>query len=120
MNKVYIISRFRADSKKQIRFNQSVARFFCRKIIDEGKSPVAPHIYYTQFLDDLYPDDRKIGCNFGLAALRNSQEFLLVIIDGVISKGMKREIAEVSRLGIPGRIVSMTHKEISEAMKVIR
>ena len=46
--------------------------------------------------------------------------FLLVIIDGVISDGMRGEIAEIGRLGIPGRIVCMTHRAIEDAMKVVK
>ena len=120
MDKVYVISRFRANEYKQQEFNKAVARHFCRQIVNEGKVPVAPHIFYTQFLDDNYPDDRERGVNLGLWELRNAQEFLLIVIDGVISEGMAAEIKEVSRLGIPGRIVTMTQKEITEAMKVVR
>lgn len=120
MDKVYIISRFRAEEHKQQEFNKAVARYFCRQIVNEGKVPVAPHIFYTQFLDDSYPKDRMHGLKLGIWELRNAQEFLLVIIDGVISEGMRNEIEEVSRLGLPGRIVTMTQKEITEAMKVVR
>lgn len=120
MDKVYIISRYRANNQRQQEFNKDVARYFCRAIIDEGKVPVAPHIYYTQFLDDNFPDDRECGLGLGIWELHNSQEFLLVIIDGIISEGMQNEIEEVSRLGLPGRIVSMTSQEIMEAMKVVR
>lgn len=120
MDKVYIISRYRADTKQKIEFNREVARYFCRAVIDEGKVPVAPHLFYTQFLDDDYPDDREIGLDMGLMELRESKEFLLVVIDGVISDGMRGEIAEAGRMCLPGRIVSMTHQEVAEVMKVVR
>lgn len=120
MDKVYVISRFRANEYKQQEFNKAVARYFCRQIVNEGKVPVAPHIFYTQFLDDSYPEDRERGTKLGIWELRNAQEFMLVIIDGVISEGMRNEIEEVSRLELPGRIVTMTQKEITEAMKVVR
>lgn len=120
MDRVYIISRYRADSQKQRKFNVAVARYFCKVILDEGKAPMAPHIYYTQFLDDSLPEDRETGLGMGLWELRNCQEFLLVIIDGQISEGMRGEIDEVAKLGIPGRIVCMTEQEIKDAMKVIK
>ena len=120
MERIYIISRYRANDSKQLEFNKSVARHFCKAIVDEGKVPVAPHLSYTQFLDDDFQDDRARGLDLGILELRHSQEFLLVIIDGIISEGMQNEIQEVSRLGIPGRIVSMTKQEIKEAMKVVR
>lgn len=119
MERTYIISRYRGSEREQ-KFNRNVARYFCKQLLDEGKIPVAPHIYYTQFLDDNFRDDRECGLKLGIMELRHSQSFLLVIIDGVISEGMKREIVEVSRMGIPGRIVAMTHEEIRQAMKVIR
>lgn len=119
MEKVYIISRYRANSDKELKFNQMVARYFCRQIVEEGNAPVAPHLFYTQFLDDEYEADREIGTYMGLVDLSQCQEFLLVIVDGIISEGMNREIQEVSRLGIPGRIIAMTRAQISEAMKVV-
>lgn len=120
MERTYIISRYRAKTEKEQEFNRNVARYFCRKVLDEGNVPVAPHIFYTQFLDDSFPDERKQGIELGLWELKNSQSFLLVIIDGVISDGMRGEIAEIGRLGIPGRIVCMTHREIEDAMKVVK
>lgn len=120
MDKVYIISRYRSESTKQQEFNKKVARYFCRKVLEEGKVPVAPHLFYTQFLDDDFEEDRECGLVLGLWELRHAKEFLLVVIDGVLSEGMRNEVAEVSRLGIPGRIVSMTEQEIKTAMKVVR
>ena len=120
MNKVYIISRYKSNFSRNQEFNKDVARYFCRKIIDEGNIPVAPHLFYTQFLDDNYQYDRELGLNLGLWELCNSDEFLLVVIDGVISEGMRYEIEQLSRLGIPGRIVTMKRQEILEAMKVVR
>lgn len=120
MDRVYIISRYRAKTEHQVEFNKEVARHFCRAIIDEGNAPVAPHLFYTQFLNDDYPDDREHGLNLGLEDLKNCQAFLLVMIDGIISDGMRNELEEVARLGIPGRVVSMTKQEVSAAMKVVR
>lgn len=120
MERTYIISRYRADTEREREFNRSVARHFCRQVLEEGSVPVAPHLFYAQFLDDSFQEDRECGLKMGIWELQQAQSFLLVIIDGVISEGMKGEIAEVSRLGIPGRLVSMTSEEIKQAMKVVR
>lgn len=120
MEKVYIISRYKAYNKKQQEFNLNVARHFCKKVTEEGKVPVAPHIYFTQFLDDNYPDDRKLGLKLGIDALRECQSFLMIVIDNAISEGMRNELTEVARLGLPGKIMNMTNREINEAMKVVR
>ena len=120
MDRVYIISRYRANTEKEREFNREVARYYCRKMIEDGKVPVAPHLYYTQFLDDDYPAEREAGLCLGLEDLRSCQEFFIVVIDGNISEGMKEEIAEVGRLGLTGRIVCMTGQEIREVVKVVR
>lgn len=120
MKRTYIISRYRASIEGEMEFNRKVARYFCKELIDEGKIPVAPHIYYTQFLDDNFPDERECGLSLAMRELRSSDEFLLIVIDGVISEGMQDEVREVGRLGIPGKLVCLTHKEIKEAMKVVK
>lgn len=117
MKKVYIISRYRANNPRQLDFNKRVARYFCRMIIDEGDIPVAPHLFYTQFLNDDLELDREIGLNIGLKELEESDEFLLVIVDGVISEGMKREISSLSCKR--GRIIQVSKEEMKEALKVI-
>ena len=114
MDKICIISRYRAENEKELEFNKKIARYFCRQIIEEGNVPVAPHLYYTQFLDDDYPDDRAAGLYLGLHDLCESKEYLLVVVDGVISEGMKNEIVEVSRLGMKGRIVALNRQEAEE------
>lgn len=119
MDKIYIMSQYRAATEKEQEFNRNVARHFAKQIAYEGNVPVAPHLFYTQFLDDGIPDERERGLNFGLFDLRNSQEYLLIIIDGVISDGMKAELAEASRIGLPGRVIAMSRQQVSEAMKVV-
>lgn len=119
MDKVYIISRYRASDKAQQELNKAVARYFSRMVVESGDVPVAPHLFYPQFLDDNIPAEREYGLELGIYELRNADKFLLILIDGVISEGMLNEIAEVSRLEMPGCIVSMTQEEIIEAMKVV-
>lgn len=117
MDRIYIISRYRAEDAEELEFNKKVARHFCREIIEEGNVPVAPHLYYTQFLDDSYPEDRKGGLYLGIRDLRESKEFLLVVVDGVISEGMKGEIEEVARLGMRGRLVALPRQEAEDLIK---
>lgn len=117
MDKVYIISRYRAENEEELEFNKKIARYYCRQILEEGNVPVAPHLYYTQFLDDSYPEDRKAGLYLGIRELRESKEYLLVIVDGVISEGMKGEIEEIGRLGMKGRLVALTRQEAEDLIK---
>lgn len=117
MDRIYIISRYRAEDAEELEFNKKVARHFCREIIEEGNVPVAPHLYYTQFLDDNNPDDRAAGLMLGISDLCESKEYLLVIVDGVISDGMKGEIEEVAKLGMKGRLVALTRQEAEDLIK---
>lgn len=112
MEKVYIISRYTAATRKERRFNEQVARYFCREIMREGKRPVAPHLFYTQFCNDDIPEERKAGLAFGIKDLDECDSFLLVIIDGIISAGMRGELEHLSRQdGRRGQIVAMSRKE---------
>lgn len=120
MKKVYIISRYRANSKRELEFNKEVARYFCRQVIDEGNNPIATHLYYTQFLDDNYELDRELGLSFGIKELQQADEFLAIVIDGIISEGMANEIKVAIGRGMTGRFVYMTKREVKELMKVIR
>lgn len=116
MDKVYIISRYRAFTERGREFNRKVARYFCRKVILEGNVPVAPHLFYTQFLDEDQEKERQIGLDIGLKELREADEFLLIVIDGQISEGMRREICQAARDGMRGRVVYFTRKEIREVI----
>lgn len=116
MEKVYIISRYRAFTESGMEFNRKVARYFCRQIVLEGKIPVAPHLFYTQFLDESRNDERQIGLDIGIKELREADEFLLIIIGGRISEGMRREICQAARDGKRGRVVYMTRKEIKKVI----
>lgn len=99
MEKVYIISRYAAKTREERRFNKKVARYFCREIMREGKRPVAPHLFYPQFCDDSNPQERKIGLELAIKDLDECDSFLIVIIDGVISEGMRGELEHISRAG---------------------
>ena len=116
MDKVYIISRYRAFTESGMEFNRKVARYFCRKVVLEGQIPVAPHLFYTQFLDEDQEKERQIGLDIGLKELREADEFLLIIIGGRISEGMRREICQATKDGMRGRVVYMTRKEIREVI----
>lgn len=116
MEKVYVISRYAAKTKKERRFHEQVARYFCRRIVEEGKQPVAPHLFYPQFLEDGDRLERKIGLELALNDLSGCSSFLLVTVDGIISEGMRGEIAQISRTRMHGQLAALTR---AEAKKLI-
>jgi hypothetical protein len=83
---VYICSPYAGDTVR----NVERALRYCRFAIDAGYDPVAPHVYYTRFLDDSCPTDRKLALHLGLRHLKHCRE--LWVFGGYISSGMEREI----------------------------
>lgn len=116
MNKCYIISRFSAPTEEERNFNVSVARYHCRETLLNGKIPIAPHIYYTQFLDDSKEYERRFGLCLGKSALMDCDEYLAVIVDGIISEGMLAEIDLAKNCGIPGNAIFISKEEIAKRM----
>ena len=87
MDKIYICSPYRGDVAKNI---ENVKRY-CSRVMYEGM-PIAPHLYFTQFVDDTFTTDRMRGMQFGLELLKECKE-IRVFADEV-SEGMIEEIKE--------------------------
>lgn len=79
--------------------NLKLAKDACTFAALRGCDPVAPHLFYPQFLDDNDPTERALGMELGLKALRSCDE--LWIITPHISSGMSAEIKEAQKCGIP-------------------
>ncbi|MCD7862207.1 MAG: DUF4406 domain-containing protein [Lachnospiraceae bacterium] len=117
MKKIYIISRYRTPVPGQLEFHKRVAQHYCREIVKEGNQPIAPHLFYPQFLNDKDVDERSKGLTFGQMELLEADEFFLILVNGIISDGMAKELTLVSRTGKPGRIVSVTREEMNEILR---
>ena len=61
---VYICSPCRGDIEKNI----EKAQYYCREAVElwDDVIPIAPHVYFTQFLDDTKPEERTAGMDMGL------------------------------------------------------
>lgn len=117
MKKCYIISRYSAPTEEEREFNVKVARHFCRETLLDGKIPIAPHIYFTQFLDDTKEHERRFGTCLGKSELMKCDEYLVIIVDGVVSKGMQAEIEVAGNCGIPGSVKFLSKAEIIRRME---
>ena len=96
--KVYICSPYRGS----ILVNMEKAKDFCMwAVLEKCVMPIAPHIYFTQFLDDDSEDQRVFGMDMGIQWLRECSE--IWVLGETLSEGMTREIAEAGRLGMPIR-----------------
>ena len=90
-NFVYICSPFRGD----IRVNVMRARRYCRFAVSKGRIPIAPHLYFPQFVSDTTERETAFGMNFELMKLCSE-----VWVFGVErSEGMTRELAHADALG---------------------
>ena len=102
---VYICSPFRPTNTNPVLAanelidNLKLAKDACNFATIRGCEPIAPHLYYPQFLNDDDEYERKLGMELGLKALRACDE--LWIISSRISAGMSVEIKEAKKCGIP-------------------
>ena len=87
--RVYICSPYAGTAEQQKR-NSTLAAGYCRAATLAGYSPIAPHIYYPQFLDDDAPDERNVGLQLGIEALDTCTE--LWVVGETLSAGMVEEI----------------------------
>ena len=78
--KVYVCSPFRpmaasvADKAEEQRSNIERALKACRILAMMGIQPLAPHLYFTQFLKDEDAQERATGIRFGMEWLEAADE----------------------------------------------
>ena len=58
--KIFVCSPLRGD----VQANQALARQLCLAVVNDGHAPFAPHLHYTQFLDDTVDNENTLGLNF--------------------------------------------------------
>lgn len=80
--------------------NNSITKKLCQKVIAEGNVPFAPHLFFTQFLDDNDPIERETGIVCGMEFIHLCDEFLIYIHDG-ISETMEKEKNLAKDIGKP-------------------
>ena len=91
--------------------NQENARRYCRFAVDSGYIPLAPHIYFTQFMNDRIAKERDLALFMDIVLLSKCSE--LWVFGDTISKGMAIEIEKAKRKGQPIRYFTTTLKEVN-------
>ena len=104
---VYICSPFSGD----VETNVANARRYSRYAVDKGYIPIAPHIFFTRFLDDRNPKDRELGLFMGHVMLTKCVE--LWVFGDRITPGMEREIAKAGERAMPIRYFDEDMKEVT-------
>ena len=94
---IYICSPCRGDYEKNI----TKAQGYCREAVEVFPDvvPIAPHVYFTQFLNDSIPHERAAGMELGIDLLTMCDELWVYGLD--ISEGMAQEIKYAEAAGIP-------------------
>lgn len=83
---VYVCSPYSEDTLK----NTENARRYSRFAFEQGRIPIAPHLLFTQFLDDDNPMEREMGMHFGNVLMNLCRE--VWVFGDIISPGMDAEI----------------------------
>lgn len=109
----------RRARKAQMEANIQRAKTACRILATMGVLPLAPHLYFTQFLKDEDAQERATGIRFGMQWLEAADE--VWVFGETISEGMAVEIKRahelqkpVCNLPEPGRMVELLLKRLSE------
>lgn len=91
---VYVASAMRGD----IEGNLKKAAAYCHAAAEAGAVPIAPHLYFSGYLDDRIPEERIVGMEMGLHILKRCDELWVF---GEPTEGMREEIKLAKSLNIP-------------------
>ena len=93
--KIFVCSAYRGD----IDTNIKRCKEYCRSICMDGNIPIAPHLYFPQFLEDTLGIERDRGIECGLYLLKDCDEVWVFNRDDCITEGMKKEIDFAKKIG---------------------
>ena len=100
--KIFVCSPYRPTAenlrcqKSQLEANIDRAKTACRILSTLGFLPLAPHLYFTQFLKDEEKKERETGMKLGLHWLEEADE--LWVSGDTVSEGMTVEIKKAHGL----------------------
>lgn len=117
MDNVYIISKTETHSKKEQDFSDMVIRCMCRHLMNEqGLMPVAPSIYFSQFMTDSGLDRYRTSLA-RLELMDKCSAAVLVTVDDEITPGMEIDWFHFRRKGIPVTMKRLTKAEARRMVK---
>lgn len=96
MKLVVIESPFAGDVEENIAYGRRALADSLRR----GEAPIASHLLHTQVLDDLAPDERRLGIAAGHAWIAVC-DLVAVYADRGISRGMRAGMARARDEGRP-------------------
>ena len=124
MTKVYVCSPFRPvsndpkETEKEKQRNIERTQIACSLLTKLGLLPIAPHLYFPQFLNDDDPKEREKGMMLGRELLCGCDE--LWAFGGRISEGMEAEIKQAKASDIPVRFCDEPEDAIERMLEICR
>ena len=97
IKKVFVCSPYKGNYFKR-KSNIKKAKEYCQNIASYGMIPIAPHLYFTQFLNDKSLKQRTLGLAMGLELLKQCN---YIYVYGKPTAGMEIEIKSAKKYGIP-------------------
>ena len=101
----YICSPYRDNP----RVNVMRARHYCKFAVSKGRIPIAPHLYFPQFLSEADDREKAMDMNFELLKLCGD----VWVFGDKITEGMEAEIAHAVRLRKKIRYFTTKFEEVS-------
>ena len=86
----YICSPYRDNP----RVNVMRARQYCKFAVSKGRIPIAPHLYFPQFMSEAAEREKAMSMNFELLELCGE----VWVFGDKITEGMEAELARAGRL----------------------
>lgn len=104
---VYICSPYSGDVKA----NTEKVKHYCRYAVADGYIPLAPHLFFPQFMNDDTREERDLALFMDIALLTKCAE--LWVFGSTISRGMAQEIAKAESREIPIRYFDEACQEVA-------
>ncbi|WP_061322051.1 DUF4406 domain-containing protein [Clostridium botulinum] len=106
---VYICSPLAGDMDG----NMKKARRYCKFAVRSGAIPLAPHLLFPQFMDDMNPGERALAMFMNMVLLGKCDQ--LWVFGKNISEGMAAEIGKAEKRGMPIRYFTEGMKEVDKS-----
>ena len=103
---VYICSPYAGDIEENARRAQE----YCRFSVSQNYIPLAPHLYFPQFMDEDSLEERSLGISFGLVLQSRCRE--VWVFGRRISKGMAVEIEKAKKRNLRLRYFTEECEEV--------
>lgn len=105
---VYICSPLAGDVEE----NQRKARGYCRFAVERKAIPLAPHLFFPQFMDDENPRERELAMFMNKVLLGKCLE--VWVFGSRVSEGMSEEILKARQRRIPIRFFTEDLREVGD------